>query len=291
VTGVALLAPAVASGQGQACFGAASRDPENPCVNDALRLVAEPSPAVARTLPNSPCRSISVGSPAVCRFGVTSGPAVALVGDSHAGHWRAALELVATAKGWSGLSISRTSCPLQQALRDLPEPRRTQCREWKRDVFAWFASHPEVETVFVAGLSGGSGVVPRRGQRRFEASVQGYVDAWKALPGRRIVVLRDTPKFRGDTDICVARSLKRALAPGRTCAVSRSFALERDPAMVAATRAGVETIDLTRFFCDDRCYPVIGGALVARDANHLTGTFSTTLGPYVLRAFDRLTGS
>jgi hypothetical protein len=46
-----------------------------------------------------------------------------------------------------------------------------------------------------------------------------------------------------------------------------------------------------RFFCDARCYPVIGGALVVRDANHMTGTYSSTLGPYVLRALDRLTGS
>ena len=50
-------------------------------------------------------------------------------------------------------------------------------------------------------------------------------------------------------------------------------------------------LDLTPFFCDARCYPVIGGALVVRDANHMTGTYSATLGPYVLRAFDRLTAS
>ena len=34
---------------------------------------------------------------------------------------------------------------------------------------------------------------------------------------------------------------------------------------------------------------MIGGALVVRDANHMTGTYSATLGPYVLRALDRLT--
>jgi len=31
------------------------------------------------------------------------------------------------------------------------------------------------------------------------------------------------------------------------------------------------------------CPPVIGGALVLKDGDHLTRTFSTTLGPYVLR--------
>src|SRR3954471_12142035 len=99
------------------CFGAAARDPEAPCANPTRTVT--PSPARARTLPNSPCHSIAAGSPAVCHFGVAEGAeTVALVGDSHAGHWRAAFEQVAAAKGWNAVSITRSSCPLQQALRD-----------------------------------------------------------------------------------------------------------------------------------------------------------------------------
>jgi hypothetical protein len=33
------------------------------------------------------------------------------------------------------------------------------------------------------------------------------------------------------------------------------------------------------------------GFSASRDANHMTGTYAATLGPYVLRALDRLTGS
>ena len=145
--------------------------------------------------------------------------------------------------------------------------------------------------MYVAGLSGGSGVVPSPRRSRFATSVQGYLDAWAALPGRRIVVLRDTPRFKGDTDVCVSRAARRREKVGTTCAVSRRFALGRDPAIAAAGRAGLETLDLTPFFCGARCYPVIGGALVVRDANHMTGTYSATLGPYVLRALDRLMGT
>jgi len=51
----------------------------------------------------------------------------------------------------------------------------------------------------------------------------------------------------------------------------------------------LRTIDMTGFFCGRRsCYPVIGGALVLRDQSHLTGTFSGTLGPFLLRAVDAL---
>jgi len=39
------------------------------------------------------------------------------------------------------------------------------------------------------------------------------------------------------------------------------------------------------FICDARwCYPVVGGALVFKDRNHLTEVFARTLGPYLARA-------
>jgi hypothetical protein len=49
----------------------------------------------------------------------------------------------------------------------------------------------------------------------------------------------------------------------------------------------VRAIDLTRFMCGrTRCFPVVGGVLVHKDIGHLTRVFSTTLGPYLLRAVD-----
>jgi hypothetical protein len=76
------------------CFGAASRDPEQRCVNPRLRLRVTPTPAVARDLDNAPCTVIEKGPRLnVCEFGVARGAAtetIALLGDSHASHWRAA---------------------------------------------------------------------------------------------------------------------------------------------------------------------------------------------------------
>ena len=44
--------------------------------------------------------------------------------------------------------------------------------------------------------------------------------------------------------------------------------------------------------CDRRlCYPVVGGVLVDRNMGHLTGLFSSTLGPFLLRDVDRLMAS
>jgi hypothetical protein len=282
-----------------ACFGAASRDPDRPCHNPSLRLEVTPSPARALTLPNSPCLRVpDQDAPPVCTFGAAPAGArrtIALVGDSHAGHWRAALAVVARERGWYGLSITHSSCPLQTALRDLPEPKRTLCARWKPQVFAWFARHPEVSAVFVAGLTGGSGVVPTRGRSAFATSEAGYAAAWRALPAtvKHIVVIRDTPKGYGYTNRCVARAMKAAKPAGAACTVPRRRALDPDPAIVAARRLAsprVQTVDLTTFFCGARsCDPVIGGALVRRDNTHLTGVFSATLAPYLERSLDRLT--
>jgi hypothetical protein len=277
------------------CFGAASLDPSlAECRQGAPARSVVPSPADARTLPNSPCVDRrEAPTPPVCAFGAPAATAertVALVGDSHAGHWRAALTVAAEREGWHGLSLTHSSCPLQKALRDLEEPRRTSCRRWKREVFAWFERHPEVRTVFVAGLTGGSGVVPERGLSAYATSRLGYERAWRTLPDtvETIVVIRDTPKFRVHTNRCVERAVARGDAPGPACARSRRAALDRDPAIDAAGRLGsrrIETVDLTRYFCDRRvCFPVVGGALVLRDNTHVTGTFSKTLGPYLHRA-------
>jgi hypothetical protein len=289
----------VRSAQAPACFGAASRDPVRPCHNPSLRLEVVPSPAQALTLPNSPCSRVpGQDAPPICTFGAARGGArrtIALVGDSHAGHWRAAFEVLARERDWYGLSITHSSCPLQKALRDLPQPKRTRCARWKRQVFAWFAHHPEVSAVFVAGLTGGSGVVPTPGRSAFATSEAGYAAAWRALPAtvEHIVVIRDTPKGYGYTNKCVARAMNAEKPAGAACTVPRGRALDPDPAIAAARRLAwprVQTIDLTTFFCGKRsCDPVIGGALVRRDNTHLTGVFSATLGPYLERALDGLT--
>ena len=45
-------------------------------------------------------------------------------------------------------------------------------------------------------------------------------------------------------------------------------------------------------FCDaQRCYPVVGGALVKKDPGHLTALFARTLAPYLQRELRRVMAS
>jgi hypothetical protein len=281
-----------------ACFGAASRDPARACRNPKLRLMVAPTPIEAAKRRNAPCE-LRVGLPSVCTFGVPARRAertIALVGDSHASHWRAAVAVLAERNRWHGLSMTRSGCPLSKATKVLAEPARSQCVAWNRAVLRFLRRHPEVKTVFVSQISGGKGFYPSGGRSAWESGVAGYAAAWRALPRsvEQVVVIRDTPKAEAGTASCVQEALRRRRPAGGACALSRSRVLDADPAAVAAARTGaarVHGVDLTRFICDRRrCFPVVGGALVYKDQHHLTTVFAETLAPFLQRALDREAG-
>jgi hypothetical protein len=267
------------------CFGAAARAG---CVNPALRLTVVPTPAEARLRGNLACGlSQFDGELHLCGFGVKPSRAsetVALVGDSHASHWRAALDVVARRRGWAGISLAHAACPLSTTIhRALPPPDRGRCLDWNRQVNAWLAAHPGIHTLIVSAIAGG----PTYAKVDAEA---GYLAAWRALPDSitTLVVIRDTPKARLSTDECVSDAMSAHRPAGRACRLPRARSLPPDPEVAAAHRLTgrrVRVIDMTRFICAARwCYPVIGGALVYKDDNHLTAVFARTLGPYLDRA-------
>ncbi len=282
------------------CFGAASMDPAQRCHNPALQSEVVPVPQLARHAQNFPCTVSALdGALKVCTFGVSPAAAtgtVALLGDSHAGNWRAAVQVVAEANRWRGVSFSLGGCPYSTATRVIPQPLRSHCIERNRQAPGWFAAHPDVHIVFVAEISGTPWVVPR-GQNAFETEVRDYIAAWNALPPsvQHIIVIRDTPKALPSTARCVERAIAAHRSAGQVCRMPRAKVLDRDPAVAAARRLAsprVQVVDLTRHFCDSRwCYPVVGGALVQKDWNHISSTFTATLGPYLLDDLNRLMAS
>jgi hypothetical protein len=271
------------------CFGAAALDARSPCTNAALRTVVTPTPQEALLIPGAPCtlfRATPILTP--CHFGVAPSETrewVALIGDSHAVHWSAALDVVAQAKRWRVVALTRPGCPLTDTpVRHYPAPQAAECQSFNAAAREWLVEHPEVHTVFVSAhdLSLFAG-----------DAVAGYRSAWQALPQsvRSIYVIRDTPsRVSLETSACVERLLRARRAIGSRCAEPRAGALPTDPQVEAARAPGddrVRLLDLSDFMCTaTRCAPVVGGALVLKDADHLTRAFSTTLGPYLLRALQ-----
>ena len=157
---------------------------------------------------------------------------MALVGDSHAAHWRTALAYAAQTKGWQGHSLTHTGCSFSTLVHlGLPEPARTDCQVWNRRVLQWFKRHPEVKTLIVSAIAGGQ-------RDRDIDAVAGYLGAWKALPKsvENIIVIRDTPQARGGTDDCVERAISADKPAGPRCKVPRRDAMAPDPQAIAAKR-------------------------------------------------------
>jgi hypothetical protein len=181
------------------------------------------------------------------------------------------------------LSIYRSNCPYTTAYSAYGQPADSECTQFKRDIGAWFAAHPEVATVFVSANAGAPTVTPP-GADRFANKAAGYRAAWEGLPAtvKRLYVLRDVFHQRATTPDCVERH------PAK-CAIPRRTALPPDPQVTAAAAVPRATVlDLTPLMCDaKRCFPVVGGVLVHKDRGHMTRTFAATLAPYLERALSR----
>ena len=162
----ALRTRAIAAARRRAHPAAASVRPRatraKPCRNDrpATRGGTEPDPRPAGVPILAPCTV--AGQPRRASSASTPGEAVrapiALVGDSHAGHWRAAARQDRSAQTLAGHQPHDAP-----AASSRPVPRRCPSRgapgagAGRPEVLSWFARHPHVDTVFV---------VADRGQRR-----------------------------------------------------------------------------------------------------------------------------
>jgi hypothetical protein len=158
------------------CFGAAARDPSQPCDNPDLRGSVQPPPSRPKVLLDSYCdRRTHPGLLSTCAFGAPSEDAkgtFALIGDSHAASLKTPLEVVTLGKRWRGISIVRATCPATQAIKPIlrTRARARRCVRWNRQVLEWLADHREVRTLVLSahagaevGRTGGRGVfAPRR---------------------------------------------------------------------------------------------------------------------------------
>jgi hypothetical protein len=281
-----------------ACFGAAARDRAHPCSNPALTVFPTMEAIDADYVGGSPCTPVS-GNPApICAFGVSKKQAkrqFALLGDSHALHWRRAIDVVALGEKWRGYSLTTAACPFTNAVHKLPAALRPLCEAWYASAMTWLKDHPEVDTVFTSSLAAlpveVKGVASGGGPAVEAIKIAGYRKTWTSLPKsvKHVVHIRDNPLTDQPTLDCVQKVIAAGTeSAGTACAVPRHGNLRYDTAVAAAKALHsrrYQYVDLSQYFCDaKRCFPVVGGARVYRDPfGHLTTAYSRTLGPFLQR--------
>ena len=170
------------------------------------------------------------------------------------------------------------SCPLQKARPRPPErAREHRAHEWKRDVFAWFARPSRgARPCSSPGCPADPASSRAGGRSRFETSVERLRGRLGGPPAtvRRIVVIRDTPRGGGDTGrLRRPRPAPHGGAPGAParCRAARRSTATRRGRRRRMPRAASRRSTSRRSSATRPCYPVIGGALVLRDRNHMTG--------------------
>jgi len=230
-----------------------------------------------RTSPGTTACLSSHGDFAVhdCVYGVTGGTRVALVGDSHAFHLLPAFDAIARRNNLELHLFARSGCPLTQTPRSAPAEQVEGCLAWSRDVGRTL-EQGRFRTVVVSSFAGLAFADP--------SPARGFEAAWEPIleSGAEVVVVRDTPSLGQGRWACV-QSHPDDVGP---CARPMADALANDDGRLDAAKAlGLRVIDLTRCFCaDGMCPAAVGGVRVYRDANHMTGTYSLLLAPYVERA-------
>jgi hypothetical protein len=215
--------------------------------------------------------------PPTCVYGDAAGSfTVALVGDSHAGEWFPALEVLARERGWRLVPYVKLSCPFidMRLLHFALKREYTECLVWRDNVAAAMAADPPDMSVFAFSHRGIFPFLAADGG--VESESQALARAIERVPGSHLVMI-DTPRTSVDIPGCIADHP----ADLRACALPRATAFTtlfgaREARVAELTGAGV--IDLIPAVCPAMpCQVIRDGMITYRDNHHLTATFSASL--------------
>lgn len=223
--------------------------------------------------------------------GDPDGVKIAVVGDSHAEHWVPAVLAVAEERGWRVDTYLKGGCPFSTVPRDDQSSNATTtCRDWNgRVVKRLKAGHYDL--VLTSQISGKEAKAAK-GESDVEAHARGFADRWTTIEettGAVVVAFRDTPRMPFQMSKCLAKLGDEAASRASECSAPRDAALFPDGQELAAERLGVGIIDFTPHLCDaTTCYGVVGSVVVFRDDDHLGGTFSRLLAPFLAEQLDAI---
>ncbi|MDQ0095905.1 acyltransferase family protein [Paeniglutamicibacter psychrophenolicus] len=225
-----------------------------------------------------------------CTYG-TGKNKVALVGNSHAGHWLPALQKIAVDKDWTITTFLVDRCnPTDAMLKFDAEIKSRGCEAYGKWVMDQ-TSHGEFDLIITSERQSIPVVNHSFATTEDPARVgyESYLNRWTAS-NTPILIIRDTP-FPGATLKNIPDCVATATDANAECSGSAEEWEWMDPLVAAAERApheNVAVIDPTRYFCQDgTCPAVIGGVVVYFDASHITATYASTLAAFLEADLDK----
>lgn len=300
--GLALTNPAPpAAPYGAQCFGAAATAPMSNCpqiipadwtIAAAFARLDNKDPGVGDEGARGCQTGSSDGSKVYeCRIGHYDDPVrtVALIGDSHANQYDAALATLSRDLHWNIVVYVRSACAGTGDPNIYFTPRKwdaVNCADWGQKVTQAVVSNSAIDTVFAnnyadvyfTGTATTSSDPAPIGPEPYMAMWQKFIAA-----GKKVVVLSDTPRPNSNIPDCI--ELHKAIT---LCSAPAGTALHPNvmkDAVGKMNSPSVTFIDFSDRFCfDGSCPPIIGGVVVYNDDSHLTKTYSASLGPFIEKA-------
>jgi peptidoglycan/LPS O-acetylase OafA/YrhL len=225
----------------------------------------------------------------VCTFGDTARPrlTVALVGDSVAGNWWEALNIIARQEHWKLVTVLHANCAWTATLMNDPDNGSpyTSCRQWGVAVLHDLITRIRPDVVLTtAHVSMISAAHPKGGPPSRADIGAGEAAYWTQLRrhGIKVVAITETPEMRY---VYQAGCILDNGRDSPKCAVPASTAIWPGPATSFAAKAmkgTVPVVDMNDLICGPReCQPVVGNVLVFMDQHHLTPQYSQSLAPFL----------
>lgn len=278
------------------CLGAAVLLPDakdNPHCDDKDTLQMEPAAAKkdkSKAYADGCWASAPYADRPECTYGDGS-KHVALVGNSHAGHWLPTLERLADENDLTITTFLASNCSLSTLPQELSTEEDTKgCQDYSD----WVVERT-TEGGFDAVVTSERQSTPLQGMGWDETEekapeghrpiLQSWVDA-----KLDVVVIRDTP-YPGGADINVPDCVAKHEDNPEECSGTPEEWHWMDPLAASA-----KTIDSKRmsiiypqdWLCPEgRCEPVIGGVITYFDTAHITATYAQTLAPQLDASLHR----
>jgi peptidoglycan/LPS O-acetylase OafA/YrhL len=270
------------------CLGAAVLLPsakDNPQCEDKDTLQMEPAAAKkdkSKAYADGCWASAPYASKPECTYGDGSRH-VALVGNSHAGHWLPTLERLADENDLTITTFLASNCSLSTLPQELStEEEAKGCQD-----YADWVVKRTTEGGFDAVITSERQSTPLQGMGWDETEekapeghrpiLQSWIDA-----ELDVVVIRDTP-YPGGQDINVPDCVAKHEDDLEACSGTPEEWHWMDPLAASARTMDSDRLSIIYpqdWFCPEgRCESVIGGVITYFDTAHITATYAETLAP------------
>jgi peptidoglycan/LPS O-acetylase OafA/YrhL len=207
----------------------------------------------------------------ICVYGeIGSQRKIVLFGDSHAGQWFPALEVLARKKGFELISLTKSACTSVDSPRsDLGAYKNSECEKW-RDNSIKRIQKLKPAAVIMSNYQ--YFLEPQETSSR----TQWWIDGQRRLLSQlktasdNLIYISDTPNPLRDIPNCLSTS------KAEDCTTPKR------PANVVIN--GFKKIDPTPWLCTDTCPAIKDGYVVYRDGSHISVEASLALTPFLEKA-------